>query len=129
MDWQKGQRAVIDRRKIVTIDRVTPTGRVVVGDRNFSSEGYERLPPGAGRYATPARLEPLTAEIAAEMKAGMRSNTVRNEMFKALEYAQQWLRDNFQGFGRTKTSSEENIEKAEALVQEIKRALGVDTFE
>ena len=29
--WTVGQRAVIDRRTVVTVDRVTPAGRAVVG--------------------------------------------------------------------------------------------------
>lgn len=61
IEWTPGQKAVIGRRTIVTIDRVTPSGRVIVGDRTFNPDGIER---GVRDFV---RLEPFTAEIEAEI--------------------------------------------------------------
>ena len=87
--WKPGQRCAIDRREIVTIDKVTPTGIAKVGIRSFSKNGFER---GRGDYRCP-RLELLTPEIKAEMELRQRAILISSQFEKDVRQAEKWMRE------------------------------------
>ena len=72
-------RELFDRRQIVTIDRVTPSGRAVVGDLTFNPDGFER---GAEPYHE-KKLEPLTAAIEEEVALFDRARTAELKVWDA----------------------------------------------
>ena len=106
--WTPGQRAVINRSKIVTIDRVTPSGMAVVGDVRFSADGHNRV--------LCKKLEPLTPEIEAEIELFKRARIVGKLAHNAIEVARYWLMNN-------NIPDAINIAKAERLVAAIKEIL------
>ena len=94
--WAAGQRAVIDRRHIVTIERVTPSGQAFVKGRYFGKDGYERT---SGYPYNRAKLELLTPEIEAEMELLRRARQVRETAERAIQDAGIFTRDALSTFG------------------------------
>lgn len=124
-EFKPGQRAVISRVQIVSVDRVTPSGRVIVGDRTFNPDGYERA--GGSRYHA-ARLEPLTPEIESEIQLVKRGAEASNAAAKAIASADAWLRRSFSVWGRhRRVPDAADVEKAERLIAAIKQAIGEET--
>ena len=117
--WQPGQRAVINRQQIVTIDRATPTGRAVVGDRRFAVDGYEI---GRGGFRQPL-LELLTPEIEAEMALVVRGRSAGEGLSKALRDADGWLRNRFSIWGNFVPDAEA-MDTAERLTAAIRQVMG-----
>lgn len=115
-----GQRAVIDRTKIVTVERVTPTGRVTAGGRKFDSSGWES---GNIPFRGRCRLYPLTPEIEAEMALIARGSRVHSEVSKASDALQIWLRNSISGHP---VPSLADVEKAERIVATLREAMGVE---
>ena len=58
--WTAGQRVVLGRDRIVTIDRVTPSGRAVIGDQTFRKDGCQigEVP----HWWLRSRIGPITPE-------------------------------------------------------------------
>lgn len=117
MTWEPGQQAVIDRQRIVTIERVTPSGRAVFGTRTFDPDGRER-----SRGISAGYLEPLTPEINAEMELVTRGGAAAGSAYQALTDADLWLRQNFSSWGR-RVPEAADVEKAERLVSAIREAM------
>lgn len=113
--WRVGQRAVIDRTSVVTIERVTPSGRAITKDRTFDRDGHERSNAAPHRRS---RLEPLTPEIEAEMALVQRSRRVRRDAFAAIEAADKWLRSAFPSWANG-ASDVADVEQAERLTAAI----------
>ena len=112
--WTPGQRAVINRSKIVTIDRVTPSGMAVVGDVRFSADGHNRV--------LCKKLEPLTPEIEAEIELFKRARIVGKLAHNAIQHAESWLRDRYGPFAK-RTPEAADIAKAERFAAAIKEIL------
>lgn len=121
MTWTPGERAVIDRQRIVTIDRVTPSGRAVVGHQTFGADGRERT----SNYR-PGLLELLTAEIEVEMGLRARALKADEAMYVALDRVRGWQR-NILGGIRPNPASIADIQKAEALAAAIRSVMGDGT--
>jgi hypothetical protein len=117
--WHPGQRAVIDRRQVVTIDRVTPSGRAVVGCRTFNEDGTERA---AGDSIRRSRLELLTPEIEAKMALIERWDAAQAPAFRAADDAERFMRQTFQRWGR-RTPKPEDLDRAERLTAAIRTVL------
>ena len=116
--WTAGQRAVVGRSRIVTIDRVTPGGRAVVGDTTYEPDGRER---GGQPYRSP-RLEALTPEIEQEMRLATQGADVSRRLNDLIKDADRWCRGTFSGWGR-KVPELEDVEKAERLCEAMKAIL------
>lgn len=84
--WRPGQRAVINRQRVVVIDKVTPSGRATVGHQTFNPDGMER-----STRLRRDRLEPLTPEIEAEMALVQRAREMRQPIQDIINKAEQWL--------------------------------------
>jgi hypothetical protein len=113
--WHAGQRAIIDRRTIVTIDRVTPKGWAVVGERRFGADGRK-----IGGLRT--LLEPLTPEIEAEIALATRGNEASRDALGQIEAANSWLRQRFSWNRRVTDAGD--VEKAEHLAAAIRQVMG-----
>jgi hypothetical protein len=87
--WQVGQSAVIDRRQIVTIERVTASGLAIVAGRKFSRDGKEIT---KSTIWDRSRLEPMTPDIESEIDLVRRGNDAKSEAYKAIVAADKWLR-------------------------------------
>lgn len=118
MKWEAGQKAVINRRQVVTIERVSPTGRVSAGGIVFDCNGYGRTPSRRR-----PKLEPLTPEIQAEMELTERALRVADRSLKAVLRAERWLREMNSVF-RPHAVSRQDVEKAERLMSAITDILG-----
>lgn len=120
--WAVGQRAAINRRTVVTIIRVTPSGRAVVdapgGERTFNADGVER-----GDTYRRARLYPLTKEIEAEIALAARSIKSFAELDAALDDLCKWVRNARPGWNRD-ISELPDVEAAERLTAAIVKARG-----
>jgi hypothetical protein len=114
--WRPGQAAVIDRSRLVTINRVTKTGRAIVGTSTFDAYGHEILAGGGMRRA---KLELLTDEIKAEMALQERSLQASRAAHAAVDAAEKWLRATFSVFraGPTQLSDVERAEHLTAAIQ------------
>jgi hypothetical protein len=121
MTWTVGQRAVINRNTVVTVDRVTPTGRPVVGNRTFDVNGIERVKGNPWRRPI---LEPLTAEIEAEMDLARRADRASEAVHDALEVADRWVRDNLSAWNNT-SPNVADVDRAERLAAAIRAVMGV----
>ena len=66
--WTAGQQVVLFGswigHRVTTVDRVTPSGRAIIGDTTFNRNGYER----SGRYSR-QHIEPATPELLARLTA------------------------------------------------------------
>ena len=118
MTWAVGQKAVINRREIVTIEKVTYAKRAKVKNRTFDVDGRETKPLDPWR---PWRLEALTPEIEAEMALASRARAISKAADKCVRDVRLWL-DN--RFGYSKAPEPADIEKAEALTAAINAVLG-----
>jgi hypothetical protein len=91
--WQPGQTAVIGRRHIVTVARVTKAGRAIVNhhgtERVFEPNGWERC-SGSRRY----HLDHLTPEIQSEIEQSARAVAVFRKLADVLDAAARWDREN-----------------------------------
>lgn len=117
MAWTVGQKAVIGRVTIVTIDRVTATGRAIVGGRrSFNPDGSERTSSW-----NRSKLEPMTPEIQAEMDLVTRGRDAANDVYTAITTAERWSRDTLRMRG---TPDVADVEKAERLTAAIRAVLG-----
>jgi hypothetical protein len=112
--WLPGQRAIIDRRTVVTIDRVTPSGRAVVGDRTFHASGH--------RIRGGGLLEPLTPEIEAELALVERGNEATRDAWRELTLAEKWLRLNFSSWGG-RIPEAADVDRAERLAAAIRQVM------
>jgi hypothetical protein len=116
MPWVAGQQAVINRQTVVTIERVTPSGRAVVGGRTYNADGTERSKDPWRR----SRLEPLTVEIQAEMELVARGREVARDAHGAVDDAVKWLRQSLSWHRMPEVA---DVEKAEKLSRAIRQAL------
>jgi hypothetical protein len=117
--WTIGQRCVINRDRIVTVERITPSGRVVADGRLFNADGTERRPTGRLRRD---RLEPLTPEIEAEVALRERAQDAYTEADKEVARAVKWM-DSLFGWGRYKDRSADEVAKVETLAAAIRSVL------
>jgi hypothetical protein len=115
ISWHVGQTAIINRTRIVTVERVTPSGRVIAAGRTFGSDGMERT---GGEYRSRANLEPLTPEIQAEMELADRGRKASGDAHAALQSAEKWLCRALSSWGGGVPEAE-NVEKAERLAAAI----------
>lgn len=122
--WIVGQKVMINRDRIVTIERVTPSGRAVIGNRIFEPDGRER---GSDRsYYARDVLEALTPEIKSETERRRRGDHAFTNADKALDAASVWLRKtSFNPWHRV-VPDPEDIEKAERLYTAIRQVIGDD---
>lgn len=118
MTWEPGQRAVINRQHIVTIERVTPSGRAIVEKRTFECDGQERTNGSPYRRS---KLEPLTSEISAEMELAERGKVATDAAYQALTDTDYWLQEIVSSWGRVPEAAD--VEKVERLVSAIREAM------
>ena len=118
MTWTPGQKAVINRERVVTIDRVTPSGRAIVGDRTFEVDGIERC-----KSYPRDRLAPLTPDIQAEMDLVTRGRVVNECAFRAIDDAERWRRQAFTSRGHWAVPTAEDVDRAWRLVDAIREIL------
>ena len=115
-NWQPGQQAVINRREVVTIDRVTKGGMAVVGAIYYRPNGRQN---GGDRT-----LEPWTPELQAEADLAARSDNVKRRMHRAIDRSRGQYTAWFGSFFNPRTAAAEEIAKAEELIAAIGRILG-----
>ena len=84
--WTVGQQVALDRKRVVTIDRVTPSGRAFVGDRQYNSDGRER---GAGNHWFRG-IEVLTPELVEQIALAGRYRKARTLMHYAARNLKAW---------------------------------------
>lgn len=88
--WQVGQRVVVNRSRIATIDRVMAHGIAVVEREKYRPNGY-RVGPYRGWGDIPQIL-PLTPELEAKVVLYQRVSRSRSKAFAAIETAEKWIR-------------------------------------
>ena len=118
-NWTPNQRVARDRTWIVTIDRVTQSGRAIIGDVTFDPNGLER---SSGDPYHRSRIEPLTPQIEAEIALRARCSRVRMETRAALGAAETWWGNMFGGL-RQRIPSIEEVNRAERLAAAIRSIL------
>jgi regulator of protease activity HflC (stomatin/prohibitin superfamily) len=117
--WHVGQRAIIDRRIFVTIEQVTPAGRAIAAGRTFDVNGIER---SGRRSIRRSKLEPLTAEIEAEIALKKRALEARGAAQDALDVADKWVRRALSAWNATAPSADD-VDRAERLAAAIRSAM------
>ena len=117
--WTVGQRAVIDRRIIVTVDKVLPSGRAKVGDRTFDANGLER---NGGDKWRRSRLESLTPEIENEMALVKHAAFISNQLQATLLRVERWTRESFGPWPR-RVPAASDVERGERLLTAIDAAM------
>ena len=115
--WRAGQRATIDRQRVVTVERVTPAGRAVVDGRIFEIDGIERT---SGRRRL--KLELLTPEIQAEMDLIIGSQRVFGEAARLMDVAAKWLSAVYSPWRRR--TEAEDVNRAEKLIVALREVMG-----
>lgn len=115
--WHVGQQAVISRQTVVTVEKVTPSGRVTANGRTFDPTGKERT---AGDPFRRAKLEPLTPEIQAEMDLVVRGRAASAAAYAAITAADKWLA--LSSLGRNVPDAAD-MDKAEALIAAIRSVM------
>ena len=115
--WTVGQRAVINRREIVTVERVTPGGKARAGGRLFDASGME-IAGGLIR----SRLEPLTPEVEAAMALGKRAQIATDAAWDAVNIAARFVRINLSTWGN-RIPEAADVDKAERLAAAINAIL------
>lgn len=120
--WTPGQRAVINRREIVTVISVTRGGRAKVGDRVFEFDGRERGHSGLSMCAPV--LELLTPEIQAEVEFTKRSAAAYNNLVRFARAAERWATKNMRDDYGKLDASPEVVARAERLAAAIREVLG-----
>ena len=77
--WTAGQQVALNRAHIVTIDRVTPSGRACIGERVFYPDGREREAESTRVWGVSGgTIEVLTPAIIARVQLGDRWEWVSN---------------------------------------------------
>ena len=117
--WYVGQECVINRREIVRITGITPTGRLKVGTRTFNKHGNER----GSTYS----LEPLTEEIREEMRRRTDANEASVQLDGMREKLKDWCYKTFSNFYSRKPPSAADIHRAKRLTAAIAEILGEPT--
>ena len=112
--WKPGQKAVIGRTRVVTIERVTPSGRAVIGSETYKPDG---ILLGGNIHKSP-RLESLTPEIALEMDLERQGRTASNAAIKAIKDAEHFIRQSFSSWGR-RVPEVGDVAKAERIAAAI----------
>lgn len=119
--WQAGQLVALNRRQVVPIKRVTPSGRAVIDwhgtERFFSAGGYERK---AG-YSN-SRIAALTPEIEDEIQMANRTQHAFSALVEALRDGEKWERNNHPRWGHD-LAEPGAVEIAERLAAAIRGAL------
>jgi hypothetical protein len=118
-DWTPNQRVARNRARIVTIDRVTKSGRAIIGDVTFDPNGIER---SSGNPYRRDRIEPLTPEIEAEIMLRIRGQRALMEIRDALGAAETWSR-NMSAVWHKGVLSIEEVNRAERLAAAIRSIL------
>jgi hypothetical protein len=115
--WCPGQTAVIDRSRIVTIERVTPKGYAIVEGRRFSPLDEKHV----SAYCGKEKLEPLTPEIQAGMDQAKRAEIAYKKLYARIEEAEKWRRETFREVWgrRTAIASPADLDRAERLIAAI----------
>lgn len=116
--WEAGQKAAIGT-EIVTIERVTATGRAVVGGRTFRFDGSEI---SKRRYHR-AYLRPLTPDVAEEIELKKQTESVRERLYTAVTKVERWHRNNFPAYYKDIVATREQISAANRLAEAIENAM------
>lgn len=117
--WIAGERAVINRRHIVTIDRVTPSGRAMIDTSYFYPDGDHVTSSQRPR----SFLEKWTPEIQAEIDLNMKAAKVKDELTKAIDKAEHFVRNQFLRWNGRITAELRDIEKAERILSALRNAM------
>ena len=86
--WTAGQQVVLNRQLVLTIKRVTPSGRAVL------ENGVSFRPSGIqvnGDHWHPNQIEPLTPEIETYMRDAARTAQASSAMVDAIEQAERMI--------------------------------------
>lgn len=121
--WIPGERAVINRRDVVTIERVTPSGRAVIDTSYFHPDGYQVTSSSRSR----SFLQKWTAEIQAEIDLNARAHEVKDELIKEIEKAADFLRNRFHRWNGRITAEVSDVEMAERILAAIQAAMEAKT--
>lgn len=116
--WVAGQQAVINRQRVVVIDKVTRSGRAVVGGVTFERNGRE-----CGAKWNCDRLEHITPKIQDEMESRHRGATAQDALYAAVCLADAWQKEAFNRWRRDVPTAEA-IDKLERLAAAINAVLG-----
>lgn len=117
--WRVGQQVIINRQIMTTIDRVTPSGRIVANGRTFNADGRER---SGGSSFRRAQLEHFTADIKAEIDLISRGREASRNAVAAIENADKWLRRAF-GTWDKKVPDADDVAKAEKIASAIRQIM------
>lgn len=117
--WTAGQRVALNRERIVTIERVTPSGRFYVEGKMFRANGFAfgETSMWSGRD----KVDVLTQELEARVAKVQRVNQAAGRLSAALHAADDWHTKYFGGQRRSDDPT--TIERAEALTAAIKAAM------
>ena len=117
--WQVGQRVVLNREKVVTIEKVTPSGCAKINEKVFEVNGQERT----SSYRR-SKIEPLTAETEVGMALEKRCGDASLALERAVRGALAWSSGRFSNAWTRREPCPADIEKAERIVAAIKREMG-----
>lgn len=119
--WKIGDRVTINRRIVATVERLTPSGRVVVrhGDNlvTFEPCGTER----ASGYSR-RKIAHLTPEAEAEIALVARCAAVFPEAWRVVEAAERWVRHARPAWGKD-IAEVADVDRAERLIAAIEAVL------
>lgn len=121
-EWKQGDRVILGG-EVCTVDRVTPTGRVVVGKRQFNPDGRER-----GESYSRIRLWTESGQKEIDDREASRLATHRIKA--AIQKAQRWVMDNGHQYTRfisgpvSRIMTAETIAVADRIAAAIEAELG-----
>ena len=121
--WTVGQQVSLNRNSVVTIDRVTPSGRAYIGERAFNPDGYERGGESKGVWGGSAsRIEALTPEMTEIVQLAERWVLVRAQAHDANTKLGRWVLDRCSSFKRG-VPKEQTVNDVERVTDAINAVL------
>lgn len=107
--WQVGQRVVIDRDSVATVEKVSPSGRATIGGRVYRPDGLQM---GRGNRWRASRIEAATPELLALIALRRRHVGAHAALSRAISAAERFDQNNRPSTFRPRDPDSAAVKKA-----------------
>lgn len=119
-NWKAGEEVVVARRQVLKIDRVTPTGRAVIGKTTFDASGRERGAYSNGRLL----IERPTPELLAIVADHDNAHAAWEGLYVATSRVRKWAGNTIFPMGAQSVPTTADYDIAARIVAAINEILG-----